>query len=205
MLIAVSTAYLKISIVLGMVRSALGAQQVPNNMIVMALSTCLTFFVMAPVFSAVSEKASALNLAQLEKLSVGQLGQQFAPIIEPWSMFLKKHSGDREIASVREMDQARRAEAPIVEAETVNQSDNLNLRILLPAFMLTELKEAFSMAFVVLLPFLVIDLIVANVLVGMGMSMLSPPLISLPLKLLLFVLSDAWMLLVRGLVFSYGA
>ena len=120
----------------------------------------------------------------------------------PWLKFMADHTGSREIRSLTQLNAEPKSgdEIPqeILRTEVINHP-----RILIPAFMLTELKQAFAMGFVLLLPFLVIDLIVANVLAGLGMFMVSPSMISLPLKLLLFVVSDGWILLSRGLILSY--
>jgi type III secretion protein R len=198
------TSYIKISVVLGMMRSGLGAQQVPGNLVIAALAIALSGFVMAPVFEeslrnaekvsnsvALPQAGEIPNLAMLTKLQ---------PLVEPWRAFLEKHAGAREKLALQKLavnETPSKNQVATTEAPTP-------LRILFPAFILSELKEAFAMGFVLLLPFLIIDLVVANILAGMGMYMVSPVMISLPLKLILFVTVDGWILLTRGLVHSYG-
>ncbi|MCB0335660.1 MAG: EscR/YscR/HrcR family type III secretion system export apparatus protein, partial [Bdellovibrionales bacterium] len=121
-------------------------------------------------------------------------------VFEPFAEFMRFHSGKRELETLQRL-------APSLERELSQDSSDepTALHIALPAFVLTELKEAFAMGFVLLLPFLAIDLIVANILVGLGMFMVSPVMVALPLKLLLFIMADGWLLLTQGLIRSYGA
>ena len=197
--IALGTSYVKVSIVLGMLRSGLGAQQIPGPIVTMALALSLSAYIMAPVF-----EQSAASLDSLPKFSYKRLPtkkelDKFSPAFKPWKDFMLKHSGTRELALFVGLDK----EKLDLEQELKDKS-LLDFKVIAPAFLITELKEAFSIAFVLLIPFLAIDLICANILVGMGMFMVSPVLISLPLKLLVFVLSDAWMILVKSLIASYG-
>ncbi|MCO6430207.1 MAG: EscR/YscR/HrcR family type III secretion system export apparatus protein [Deltaproteobacteria bacterium] len=197
--IGLLTSYIKVSVVLGMLRSGIGAQQVPSGLIIMVLSLAMTAFIMAPVIKDTAQAARdgkfldtsrPPNLSDLESLTL---------LTAPWRQFMQKHSGQREINTLRTLSVAGDAR----EAGEQNQDGALELRILIPAFVLTEIKEGFAMGFVLLLPFLAIDLIVANILAGMGMYMLSPMMISLPLKLILFVAADGWIVLTKGLVDSY--
>lgn len=204
-LIGVCTSYLKISVVLGMLKSGLGTQHTPSNLIVMSLSIALSIFVMAPVIEEsinaidASEGVSLNNPPELKSID------KFQPIIKPWKTFMQTHAGEREVATFLDIEKELSAKKNKTDdAKTEQEVKELDLRILIPAFLLTEIKEAFAMGFLLLLPFLVIDLIVANVLAGMGMYMLSPVMISLPLKLLFFVLSDGWLLLCKSLVMSYN-
>jgi type III secretion protein R len=197
-LIGLATSYLKMSIVLSMVRNALGTQQVPGSLVSMALALALTFFTMSPVFEESMRLAGSIDFAAvLRKPSVSSL-LQLAPIAKPWLEFMVKHTGTREMQALESMSHASNSRNAAREPSRPS-----GYRVLIPAFMLTELKQAFAMAFVLLLPFLVVDLVVANVLVGMGMYMVSPVMIALPLKLILFVVSDGWLLLARGLIHSY--
>jgi type III secretory pathway component EscR len=194
----VVTAYLKISIVLGLLRSGLQSQQVPSNLVIMAVSAAITIFVMAPVIKASSDKFSQLDSKKFVASPSASSIAALAPVAEPWLAFMREHSGERELLALRTIDGAK------VEDNSKGQKkDEVSFHILVTAFVLTELKEAFAMGFVLLLPFLVIDLIVGNVLVGLGMQMVSPALISLPLKLILFVISDGWLLISKGLIESY--
>jgi flagellar biosynthesis protein FliP len=192
--VSLLTSYLKVSIVIGMLKSGLGVQHAPGLAAEMALSLAITAYVMAPViegttkvptsaFEKIVSAPPAISLAQLE------------PIIAPWRAFLVRHAGREELAALRELH-AR-------QSGKVAEDDATPIRVLLPAFVLAELREAFTMGFALLLPFLAIDLIVANLLAGMGMFMVSPSLITLPLKLILFVMADGWMLLTRALILSY--
>ena len=196
-----ATSYLKISIVLGMVRNGLGVQQVPGNIVVMSLSLALTSFVMAPVIEATLEKSKSLESTSLSGPFEFAKLAALSPLLEPWREFLALHAGSREVQMLSDIPQQL---GPFAEMDESARTSRMSLRILITAFVLTELKEAFSMGFVLLLPFLLVDLVVANVLVGMGMTMVSPVMISLPLKLLLVVLADGWLLLSKGLVQSYG-
>lgn len=192
--IAMMTSFIKVSVVLGMLRSGLGAQQVPGNMVIMALSLSMTCYIMAPVISSSVPLFSQINLQKLGDSPTDQELEKITLAVAPWRGFLERHSGSREIASL---------EALSVDRETDTQAQHKSWAILIPAFVLSELKEAFAMAFVLLLPFLVIDLVVANILAGMGMYMVSPNMISLPIKLILFVSVDGWILLTRGMIMSY--
>ena len=198
--IGVASCYLKVSIVFSMLKNALGAQQVPGALVVMALSLSITGFVMAPVISETLRIIDQLSLGSLDKTPTLSSLQKLAPCLKPWEEFLESHVGQKEKRVLLELAQAQ----PKDQSEkVVGTSSESGLRVLIPAFMLTELKLAFSMGFVLLLPFLVIDLVVANILVGMGMMMVSPVMISLPLKLLLFVSADGWILLTKSLILSY--
>jgi flagellar biosynthesis protein FliP len=226
-LVGLMTSYVKVSIVLGMLKSALGTQQVPGNLVVMALSIAMSLFIMGPVFEESGRKAAAVDFESLlAEPNIGKV-KELQVIAEPWHEFMLQHAGKRELQALSELGQlheqaALQSEATVepsadipsavvstaIQVESENSKTSqvaaVSWRILLPAYVLTELKEAFAMGFVLLLPFVVIDLIVANILVGMGMFMVSPVLITLPLKLILFVVSDGWMLLTRGLIQSYS-
>lgn len=195
-LVSMASAYVKISIVLNLLRSGFGAQGVPSGLVIMALSSALTLLVMGPV---VEETFSHITTTSVKDLRVGPnetLLEQFRPAIEPWKKFLGQHAGKREREVLLEAQtRTRKSAEPLVDD---------SFSVLVPAFLLTELREAFAMGFALLIPFLAIDLIVANVLTGLGMMMASPTLISLPLKVLLFLLVDGWVLLSRGLLYSYG-
>lgn len=210
LLVGVTTSYIKVSIVLSMVRSALGTQQTPGNMVIMALSLAITCFVMAPVFEASRQQALDSNiLSLLEKPTLADF-EQVVPVFEPWRQFMLSHCGSRELEVLAVA--ASGADAAVVPSEEIGQSRRVGApadyvlfpwRVVLPAFVLSELKQAFIMGFALLLPFLVVDLIVANILVGLNMIMVSPIMVALPLKLILFVLSDGWLLITQSLINSY--
>ncbi|MEZ4755102.1 MAG: flagellar type III secretion system pore protein FliP [Bdellovibrionota bacterium] len=199
--LALGTSYVKVSVVLGLLKSGLGVQQVPGPIVTMALALSLSVFIMAPVFNKSTESLDVIPKFSTSRLPTKAEIEKLAPVIKPWKEFMFKHCGERELQLFSMFDnKENKQDLP----EVKNLNAQTSLRILAPAFLLTELKEAFVMAFILLIPFLVIDLIVANILVGMGMFMVSPVLISLPLKLLLFVISDGWMILIKSLISSYA-
>jgi type III secretory pathway component EscR len=205
------TSFLKVNIVLGMLKNALGIQHAPGVIAEIALSGIITLFVMNPVFSAVIHNAENENYADWQSLKPSQILQRTTKVFEPWRQFLLTHSGDREIRLLVELSKDKKS-YPSVEETQENNEKNLDQQsqekeivtsVLFGSFVLTELREAFLMSFILLLPFLVIDLIVAHLLTGLGMMMMSPVIISLPLKLILFVVADGWLLLTRSLILSY--
>lgn len=203
-LVGVATSYIKVSIVLGMLKSGIGAQQVPGAIVVMALSFAMTLFIMNPTIDQTIEIGKSVNFSKLgTDITLDRLAE-LKPLIQPWREFMAHHSGERELEALLSVAGIADDKATAADTKEINRAE-LPTRVLMTSFVLTELKEAFAMGFILLLPFLVIDLIVANILAGMGMFTLSPVLISLPLKLLLFVLADGWILLTRGLIASYSA
>jgi len=205
------TSSIKVSIVLGMLRNAFGVQGVPSKMVEFALSLGITIFVMAPVFermrslpewNAIGLNAHEVTLAQVEKLS------------EPWQDFLFRNTGAREYGFVKSLRKSRsRREATRDGSEKIDgtprESDGKasakpGVDTLIPGFILSELNSGFKMGFSILLPFLVLDLIVANLLVGLGLSMVSPTLMAFPLKVILFLTVDGWMLITKALILSYN-
>lgn len=200
--IGLLTSYIKISVVLGMLRSGLGTQQVPSGMVVMVLSLAMTLYIMSPVLEQSATIAMQMTPPRLDRTPNMEELMRFSVIVEPWREFMQKNAGRQEIEVLRAL--ADKGEDPEDASQAaVQQEKESGVRVLIPAFVLSEIKEGFAMGFVLLLPFLVIDLIVANILAGMGMYMVSPVMISLPLKLVLFVVSDGWILLTKGLVNSY--
>jgi len=191
------TAFVKISTVLQIVRGAIGAQNVPSSTVIMAFAGALTLLAMAPLGTRLSDRLTPLfaPTAQTETtawlLSVGTAAK------EPVGSFLKQNASERERKRFYEIARAAR---PPAERERVLPDD---LTVIVPAFVVTELLEAFALGFAIYLPFLVIDLVVANVLLALGMQMLNPTQVSLPFKLLLFVAIDGWGLLAQTLVTGY--
>lgn len=198
-LVGLCTAYLKVSIVLGMLRNALGTQGAPSGLIVVALSLALTLFITAPNIARSIAAVEKMPEIALERVPDQGSVLAIQAVVTPWIDFMKSHVGERELAAFRDLRYQE-------ESATDSEAEHLIVewQVLVPAFVVTELKEAFSMAFMLLVPFLVVDLIVANLLVGLGMFMVSPVMIALPLKLFLFVVTDGWLLLTRSLVLSYG-
>jgi len=183
-----TTAFIRIVIVLSFVRQAMGTQQMPPNQVIIGLALFLTFFVMSPVLD-------EINTTALQPYLQEEIGQQQAldNAVQPLRSFMLKHAGEDELKLL--LDVAR--------IEVPDSPDDLPTLTLIPAFMLSELKRAFQIGFMIFVPFLVIDMIVASVLMAMGMMMLPPVIISLPFKLLLFVLVDGWTLIVGSLVQSF--
>ena len=191
------TAFVKISTVLQIVRSAIGAQSVPSNTVVMALAAALTLLAMAPVGQKIVDRAAPMFAGKELPETVLLVKGTVDAVREPMRDFLRKNASARE--KVRFLTVARDAR-PEAERAQVKEED---LSILVPAFVVTELTEAFAVGFLIFLPFLVIDLVVANVLLALGMQMLSPTQVSMPFKLLLFVAIDGWGLLAQALVAGY--
>jgi type III secretion protein R len=195
------TSFVKISVVFSILRNALGTGQVPSGTIITALAAILTLYVMAPTGSRIADRA-APAVARIDRdnplATTDALFEAIALGAEPLREFLQRNAGPREVRLF--LDLARRAR-PADQRAGVEERDFL---IVLPAFVITELAEAFQIGFLVFIPFLVLDMVVANVLLALGMHMLSPTTVSMPFKLLLFVLVDGWYLLARALVLGYG-
>ncbi|MDX2055443.1 MAG: EscR/YscR/HrcR family type III secretion system export apparatus protein [Polyangiaceae bacterium] len=192
------TAFVKISTVLQIVRGAIGAQNVPSNTLITALATALTLIAMAPVGSKIAERAAPLFEAKAAKLSPSDAVVGLVTATrEPLSAFLKANASERERNRFFEIARSQR---PPADRDKVDRGD---LAVVIPAFVTTELIEAFALGFAIYLPFLVIDLVIANVLLGLGMHTMNPAQISLPFKLLLFVAVDGWGLLAQTLVAGY--
>jgi flagellar biosynthetic protein FliP len=182
------TAFTKIVVVLSLVRSAIGTQSVPPNQVLVGLALFLSLFVMGPTFDAMQAQGVKPYMDG-SKTSA----QAFTDGVKPLRSFMLKHTRPEEIALMTKAASAPQPKTP----------DDVDLRTLIPAFVLSELRAAFIIGFVVFVPFLVVDIVVSAVLMSLGMVMLPPSLISLPFKLLLFVLVDGWALVVTTLLGSY--
>jgi flagellar biosynthesis protein FliP len=182
------TAFTKIVVVLSLARSALGTQSVPPNQVLVGLALFLSLFVMGPTIDAMNGKGVQPYMNGTATLSEAYDGAS-APLRE----FMLKHTRDEEIAL---MTKAAGAELP-------SDRSQVEMRTLIPAFVVSELRSAFIIGFVVFVPFLVVDIVVSAILMSMGMVMLPPSLISLPFKLLLFVLVDGWTLIVTTVLGTY--
>nr|WP_211090797.1 type III secretion system export apparatus subunit SctR [Sphingomonas sp. S2M10] len=204
------TSFTKIAVVLSLVRNALGLQQVPPNLVLNGLALILTVFVMYPTLEKMQVAAAVQGPAtptmpgdppaQAEN-PIESTGDIFATADrakEPLREFLVKHSDPRERAFFL------RTQQRIGDPAKVSTLRDTDFVIVIPAFVVKELKLAFQIGFLIFLPFLVIDMVIANILLAMGMMMLSPVTISLPFKILLFVLVDGWVKLSHGLVLSYA-
>ncbi len=191
------TAFVKISTVLQIVRSAIGAQNVPSNTVVMALAAALTVLAMQPVGEKIWAKAEPLFTSNKALDTQTLVRDGIDAVKDPMRDFLKANADSRERARFVAVAKESR---PASERSKVSDTD---FTVLVPSFVVTELTEAFAIGFLLYLPFLVIDMVVANVLLALGMQMLSPTQVSLPFKLLLFVAIDGWGLLARSLVAGY--
>lgn len=189
-LLLLTTSFTRFVIVLGLTRNAVGSQNVPPNQVLVGLALFLTLFVMGPIFTKVNDEA-------IQPLLNGDITQDeaFDAGFEPIRNFMMSQTRDEDLALFMGISGADRP-------ETI---EDLSAGTLIPAFVISELRTAFIIGFVIFVPFLVIDLIVAAVLMSMGMVMLPPVFISLPLKILLFVLVDGWALIVGSIVSSVGS
>jgi type III secretion protein R len=189
------TAFLKIAIVLSIVRNALGVQQIPPNLAIYALALLLTVYVMAPVGAEMSTSLRAAPAAATS--SIPTMMTEIGKAAEPLRKFMLRNSKPQQ----REffMSTARRIWPPAFSTG-IKEDD---LLIVTPAFMVSELTAGFEIGFLLYLPFIVIDLVISNILMAMGMMMVSPVTISLPLKLFLFVMVDGWSRLLHGLVQTF--
>jgi flagellar biosynthesis protein FliP len=184
------TSFTRIVVVLSLLRTALGTATAPPNSVLISLALFLTAFVMAPVFQRAYEEG-------VRPLVAGDIDTQqaFERGSEPFRGFMMKNVRDKDLRLFVDLSREPRPE----------RAEDMPLRVLVPAFMISELRRAFEIGFLLFLPFLVIDLIVASVLMSMGMMMLPPVVVSLPFKLIFFVLADGWSLVAGSLVQSYGS
>lgn len=189
-IILMTTCFTRIVIVLGFLRQAMGTQNMPPTQIILGLSLFLSFFIMSPTLTEINQQA-------LQPYMADQITQNEAldKAIVPMRQFMFSQVREKELGLLIELT---------LDNEPVNE-DDVPTMTLIPAFMLSELKRAFQMGFMIYIPFLVIDMIVASILMSMGMMMLPPVIISMPFKLLLFVLVDGWNLIVGSLIKSFGA
>jgi flagellar biosynthetic protein FliP len=188
-ILVLMTSFVRIVIVLSFVRTALATQQMPPNQVLIGLALFLSFFIMAPTFQEVNDQA----LTPLFNEEIN-LEEAYSRASLPLKEFMSAHTRQKDLALFLEYSKAERP-------ETVA---DIPLTTLVPAFAISEIKTAFQIGFMVFIPFLVIDMIVASVLMSMGMMMLPPVMISLPFKILLFVLVDGWYLVVKSLLDHNG-
>lgn len=183
------TSFTRIVIVLSLLRHALGTQQVPASQIIIGLSLFLTFFIMTPVWNKINSQA--LQPYINEDISAERA---FDLAAQPIKEFMLKQTGEKDMALFVKISRGKRP----------NKPDDIKLPVLIPAFVISELKTGFQIGFMIYLPFLILDMVVASVLLSMGMMMLPPIMISLPFKLLLFVLVDGWNLIIGSLIQSFA-
>lgn len=187
-ILVLATSFTRIVIVLSMLRNAIGTPTIPPNQVVIGLSLVLTFFIMNPVYNQIDQQAIQPYLKQeIDQKTAFQRG------MEPLREFMFKQTHEKDIQLFLEINGSPQP----------NSLDEIPTAVLLPAFVISELRTAFTMGFVLYIPFLVIDMVVSSILLSMGMMMLPPSLVSLPFKLLLFVMVDGWYLITRSLTLSF--
>jgi flagellar biosynthesis protein FliP len=183
------TSFTRIIIVLSLLRHAMGTPTAPPNQIIIGLSLFLTFFIMAPTFDRIYQEAY-VPLAE-SQINIMEAGERAAA---PLRAFMLKHTREADIAMF----------ASVAKVNNIATPEDIPLRILIPSFVISELKTAFQIGFVLFIPFLIIDMVVASILMSMGMMMMSPIMVALPFKLMLFVLVDGWHLVIGSLVQSFN-
>jgi len=188
-ILVMMTSFTRIVVVLSLLRTALGTGTAPPNAVIVALALFLTAFVMGPAF----QNAYDNGIRPLMNNEIST-EQAFERASGPFRTFMLNNVREKDLALFIDLSREPRPAAP----------EDLSLRILIPAFMISELKRAFEIGFLLFLPFLIIDLVVASVLMSMGMMMLPPVIVSLPFKLIFFVLVDGWTLVAGSLIQSYG-
>jgi flagellar biosynthetic protein FliP len=189
-LLIMVTSFTRFIIAFSILRAGIGLQTTPANLILISLSLFMTFYVMAPTF----DQAWSNGVRPLMNNEINQ-EQALERISDPFRQFMVKHVRDKDFDLFADLARER--------GQTVSR-ENVDLRVLVPAFMISEIRRGFEIGFLIVLPFLVIDLIVATITMAMGMMMLPPTVVSLPFKLLFFVLIDGWNLLVGSLVRSFN-
>ena len=184
------TSFTKISVVLSFVRTAIGLQQTPPNSVIISLALFLTFFIMAPTF----EKAYENGLYPLIQNTIKE-DAAIQNIAKPFREFMLENVNEKELSLFTN----------IAHLEEENEKkDNIPIQVIITAFMISELKKAFEIGFLIFLPFLVIDMLISSILMAMGMMMLPPVMIALPFKIIFFVLIDGWYMICGSLIKSYG-
>ena len=187
-ILIMTTSFIRIVVVLGFLRNALSTQNMPPNQVMIALSLFLSFYIMAPYWSQANEQGVQPYLA-------GSITQEEAVtnVVAPIREFMFKQTRESDLALFVNLSQAERPES----------QDDVSTFTLIPAYIISELKTAFQIGFMIYIPFIVIEMIVASTLMSMGMMMLPPVMISLPFKILLFVMVDGWHLLIKSLIVSF--
>jgi len=182
------TSFLRYMIVLSILKTALGTQQVPPAVVLVGMALVMTMYTMSPVFGEIYEKVNPIMQKN------GSVVQIMGAASDPLKNFMMRQTRQTDVAFFLQMSRKTPPESP----------KDLNLWEVAPAFMVSELRTAFEIGFVIFIPFIVIDLVVANILLALGMMMLSPTIISLPFKILIFVAVDGWSLIVNGLIQSFN-
>jgi flagellar biosynthetic protein FliP len=188
-ILMLATSFTRIIVVLSLLRSAIGIPNLPPNQVLLGLSMFLTFFVMSPIFSEANNNALQPYMNNtIDQNTAIQRG------IDPFKQFMLKQTRSEDLQVFIDLSKEPRPKT----------ANDVTMEVLLPAYVVSELKTAFTMGFLLYIPFLIIDLVVASALMSMGMVMVSPTQIALPFKLLLFVMVDGWVLVVQSLVRSFG-
>ena len=187
-ILVMMTSFTRIIVVLSFLRSAMGTQQMPPNQILVGLALFLTFFTMSPYFDQVNKNA-------LQPMLAGTMDQETAltEAMKPMREFMFKQTRENDLALFVNLSEMPRPNSP----------EDVPTSVLIPSFIISELKTAFQIGFLIYIPFIVIDMVVASTLMAMGMMMVPPVMISLPFKILLFILVDGWHLIIRSLVSSF--
>lgn len=187
-ILMMTTSFVRIVVIIGFLRNALATQNVPPNQVIVSLALFMTFYIMAPYWSQANDNG-------LQPYLAGQITQEEAitNVLEPIREFMFRQTRESDLALFVNLSDAERPES----------QEDVSTFVLMPAFIISELKTAFQIGFMLYVPFIVIDMIVATTLMSMGMMMLPPVMISLPFKILLFVMIDGWHLLVRSIIVSF--
>ncbi len=183
------TSFTRIVVVLSFLRTALGTQQTPPNTVLLSLALFLTFFIMTPTIQASYEQG-------LKPMISGEMDEMEAlqKAVTPFKIFMLKHAREKDLTLFMNLSKTPKVDDPLATP----------LQVVIPAFMISELRRAFEIGFLIFLPFLIIDMVTASILMSMGMMMLPPVMIALPFKIIFFVLVDGWYLIAGSLVQSYG-
>lgn len=187
-ILVMTTSFTRIIVVLGFLRQAMATQQTPPNQVLIGLALFLSFFIMAPTYQRVYDEA-------VQPYMNGDIGQTeaFSNALKPIREFMFRQTDARDLALFLQIAKLGRPDTP----------DDVPTHVLVPAFAISELRTAFQIGFLIYIPFLIIDMVVASTLMSMGMLMLPPVFVSLPFKIIMFVLADGWGLITRGLVSSF--
>ena len=187
-ILMMTTSFVRVVVIIGFLRNALATQNVPPNQVIISLALFLTFYIMAPYWSQANDNG-------LQPYLAGQISQEEAltNVVEPMREFMFRQTREADVAVFVNCSDAPRPES----------QEDVSTFVLIPAFIISELKTAFQIGFMIYVPFIVIDMIVATTLMSMGMMMLPPVMISLPFKILLFVMIDGWHLLIQSIIVSF--
>lgn len=197
-LLIMVTSFTRFIVALSFLRSGLGVPSTPANLILISLALFMTFYVMGPAFT----RAWDTGVTPLMENRISE-EEAFGRIVDPFRSFMLEHVREKDLAMFDDLRRGEEADVAALEVGPEEAEATVELGVLIPAFMISELRRGFEIGFLIIMPFLVIDLIVATLVMSMGMMMLPPTVISLPFKILFFILIDGWNVLVGGLVRSF--